>query len=87
MNKGYRTVHLRGAMYVFRMHNVLQSTTEGISMNKSISISIRVSGEELERLKTASKIEEYSSYSEFIRRTALLEANKILTKDDQNENR
>lgn len=56
-------------------------------MNKSISISIRVSEEELERLKTASKIEEYSSYSEFIRRTALLEANKILTKEDQNENR
>lgn len=56
-------------------------------MNKSISISIRVSEEELDRLKTASKIEEYSSYSEFIRRTALLEANKIITKDDQNENR
>ena len=56
-------------------------------MNKTISISIRVSEEELNRLKTASKIEEYSSYSEFIRRTALLEANKILSKDDQNENR
>ncbi len=49
-------------------------------MNKSISISIRVNEEELERLKTASKIEEYSSYSEFIRRTALLEANKIINK-------
>ena len=56
-------------------------------MNKTISISIRVSEEELNRLKTASKIEEYSSYREFIRRTALLEANKILSKDDQNENR
>lgn len=56
-------------------------------MNKTISISIRVSEEELERLKTASKIEEYSSYSEFIRRTALLEANKIITKDEQNEDR
>lgn len=43
--------------------------------------------EELERLKTASKIEEYSSYSEFIRRTALLEANKIITKEEQNEDR
>lgn len=56
-------------------------------MNKSISISIRVNEEELARLKTASKIEEYSSYSEFIRRTALLEANKIINKDDHYENR
>ncbi len=66
---------------------VLQLTTEGTIMNKSISISIRVSEEELERLKTASKIEEYSSYSEFIRRTALLEANKIINKEEQNEDR
>ena len=56
-------------------------------MNKSISIRIRVSEEVLERLKTSSKIEEYSSYSEFIRRTALLEANKIITKEEQDENR
>ena len=53
-------------------------------MNKSISISIRVSEEELERLKTASKIEEYSSYSEFIRRTALLEANRIIMSKEKN---
>ena len=66
---------------------VLQSTTEVITMNKTISISIRVNEEELERLKTASIIEEYSSYSEFIRRTALLEANKIIHKDNQNEDR
>ncbi len=50
-------------------------------MNKSISISIRVSTDELDRLKKASSIEEYSSYSEFIRRTALLEANRVLSKD------
>lgn len=63
------------------MSFVLQLTTEDIIMNKSnktISISIRVSEEELERLKRASRIEEYSSYSEFIRRTSLLEANKII---------
>lgn len=63
------------------MSFVLQSATEDIIMNKSnktISISIRVSEEELERLKRASRIEEYSSYSEFIRRTSLLEANKII---------
>ena len=51
-------------------------------MNKSISISIRVSMDELERLKKASKKEEYSSYSEFIRRTALLEANRIISTDN-----
>ena len=54
-------------------------------MNKTISISIRVSEEELERIKSASKIEEYSSYSEFIRRTALLEANRIITKTRSND--
>ena len=47
-------------------------------MNKSISMSIRVSEEELEILKRASKIESYISYSEFIRRTALKEANKVI---------
>lgn len=40
--------------------------------NKTISISIRVSEEELERLKRASRIEEYSSYSEFIRPNSVL---------------
>lgn len=47
-------------------------------MNKSISMSIRVSEEELEVLKKASKLESYGSYSEFIRRTALKEANKVI---------
>jgi hypothetical protein len=56
-------------------------------MNKSISISICVSEKELECLKKASKIEEYSSYSKFIRHTALLEANEIITKEEQNEDR
>ena len=37
-------------------------------MNKTFSMSIRVSEEELARLKKAAKIEEYASYSEFIRR-------------------
>lgn len=48
--------------------------------NKSYSMSIRVSEEELNRLKEAAKLEAYASYSEFVRRTALLEANKILEK-------
>lgn len=49
-------------------------------MKKSTSISIRVSDEELETFKKASQLESYASYSEFIRRTALIEATKILKK-------
>lgn len=41
-------------------------------MRKSISISIRVSEEELDKFKEAARLEAYSSYSEFIRRTALI---------------
>lgn len=53
-------------------------------MKKSISISIRVSEEELEKFKQAARAEAYSSYSEFIRRTALIEAGKIM-KENRNE--
>lgn len=41
-------------------------------------MSIRVSEEELDKLKHAARLESYASYSEFIRRTALKEADKIL---------
>ena len=47
-------------------------------MNKTISMSIRVSEEELDKLKQAARLEAYASYSEFIRRTALKEADKVL---------
>lgn len=47
-------------------------------MKKTISISIRLSEEDLEKLKKAARLEEYVSYSEFIRRTALVEASKII---------
>ena len=47
-------------------------------MNKTISMSIRVSEEELDKLKKAAEIENYTSYSEFIRRTALKEAEKVM---------
>ena len=47
-------------------------------MNKTISMSIRVSEEELDKLTHAARLESYASYSEFIRRTALEEADKIL---------
>ena len=50
-------------------------------MNKTISMSIRVSEEELDKLKHAARRESYASYSEFIRRTALKEADKILMKN------
>lgn len=52
-------------------------------MKKSISISIRVSEEDLEKFKQAARLEAYSSYSEFIRRTALIEAAKIIKENEQ----
>ena len=50
-------------------------------MNKTYSMSIRVSEEELDKLKQAARLEAYASYSEFIRRTALKEAAKIIEED------
>ena len=47
-------------------------------MNKTISMSIRVSEEELDKLKQAARLESYASYSEFIRRTALIEAEIVI---------
>lgn len=52
--------------------------------NKTYSMSIRVSQDELDKLKQASRLEAYASYSEFVRRTALLEAAKILEKEKRN---
>lgn len=64
----------------------------GIDMKKSTSISIRVSEDELELFKTASRLEAYASYSEFVRRTALIEAARIVknneiveSEDEKNE--
>lgn len=50
-------------------------------MKKSISISIRVSEEELDKFKQAARLEAYASYSEFVRRTALIKAAKIIKKN------
>ena len=52
-------------------------------MKKTTSISIRVSEEELEIFKTAAKLESYSTYTEFIRRTALIEASKIIKESEE----
>lgn len=49
--------------------------------NKTYSMSIRVSDEELQKLKLAARLEDYSSYSEFIRRTALKEADRVIKGD------
>ena len=55
-------------------------------MNKTISMSIRVSEEELEKLKRAARLEAYSSYSEFVRRTALIEAESVIKKSEKDGN-
>ena len=55
-------------------------------MNKTYSISIRVSEEELEKLKRASRLEVYASYSGFVRRTSLFEADKVLSQKEKEDN-
>ena len=52
-------------------------------MKKTISMSIRVSVDELEKLKKAAEIMSYSSYSEFVRRTALIEASKVFKQEKE----
>ncbi len=52
-------------------------------MNKTISMSIRVSEEELDKLKQATRIEAYASYSEFVRRTALKESDRVIKKNER----
>lgn len=52
-------------------------------MNKTISMSIRVSEEELDKLKQAAGIEAYASYSEFVRRTALKESDRVIKKNER----
>ena len=46
-------------------------------------MSIRVSEEELDKLKQAARLEAYASYSEFIRRTALKEADKVIAASNE----
>lgn len=56
-----------------------------MKMNKDYSMSIRVTAEELEKLKRAARLESYASYSEFVRRTALIEASRVIEKNNQGE--
>ena len=53
--------------------------------NKTYSMSIRVSEDELNKLKQAARIEAYASYSEFVRRTALIEASKVINSTESGE--
>lgn len=53
--------------------------------NKTYSMSIRVSEDELNRLKQAARLEAYASYSEFVRRTALIEASKVINNAESGE--
>ena len=48
-------------------------------------MSIRVSLDELEKLKRVARLETYASYTEFVRHTALLEASKIIAENDVKE--
>ena len=52
-------------------------------MNKTISMSIRVSEEELDKLKQAARIEAYASYSEFVIRTALKESDRVIKRNER----
>lgn len=54
-------------------------------MNKTITMSIRVSEDELDKLKQAAKLEAYASYSEFVRRTVLIEAMRIISENEEKE--
>lgn len=49
---------------------------------KTISMSIRVSEDELEKFKLAARLQAYASYSEFVRRTALIEATQIIKENE-----
>lgn len=53
--------------------------------NKNYSMSIRVTEKELELLKQAARMEAYASYSEFVRRTALIEATKVIDENNKKE--
>jgi uncharacterized protein (DUF1778 family) len=55
-----------------------------MKQSKTISMSVRVTEDELSRLKTAAELLSYSSYSEFVRRTALIEANKVIAEHSSN---
>lgn len=71
--------------YVLTLNNMrCKIYAEGTEMNKSTTISIRIDEEELKKIKLAAKLSSYSSYSEFIRRTVLIESSEIISRSLQN---
>lgn len=72
---------------MFHVSGMIFIILEELYMNKTYSMSIRVSEDELEKIKRAAELESYSSYSEFVRRTVLLETAKILDKDEKQSER
>ena len=49
-----------------------------MSAPKKITMNIRVSEDEIMRIRQAAELAEYSSFSEFVRRTSLAEASRVL---------
>lgn len=70
---------------MFHANGKIYTIWEELYMNKTYSMSIRVSEEELNKLKQAARLEAYASYSEFVRRTALKEADKIIEENKKRE--
>lgn len=71
--------------YVLTLNNMrCKIYAEGTEMNKSTTISIRIDEEELKKIKLAARLSSYSSYSEFIRRTVLIESSEIISRSLQN---
>lgn len=67
-----------------KLYNYMQ---EDFNMNKTYSMSIRVRKQELEKLKKAARLEAYTSYSEYERRIALIDATKVNAENDKVENK
>lgn len=68
---------------MFHMGDIIITMWEELKMNKTYSMSIRVSENELEKIKKAAELESYSSYSEFVRRTALKESDRVIKKNER----
>ena len=81
----YLFYFLRAEMYCKCCTRMILFIEDDMRTNKTISMSIRVSEEELEKLKLAVRIESYASYSEFIRRTAHKEATRVLNEHNEKD--
>lgn len=89
MKKKKVYITIRKRMFVQQSIDIviqLYRNLEVYDLKKSISISIRVSEEDLEKFKQAARYEAYVSYSEFVRRTALIEASKIIKNNEEGDN-